>query len=109
MNRAPHRRGVRLLPWTGEGGKPCYLDTDGTGRLSRLADTAERVQLAMADDLLGHVDDVLADRRVTPDQLRFLLARMREALADVRRVAESRGARLAGAAWDEDDPGSGPP
>lgn len=31
---------------------------------------------------------------MTSDQLRYLLARMREALADVRRAAESRGVRL---------------
>ncbi|MFJ8631598.1 hypothetical protein [Streptomyces sp. NPDC093568] len=83
--------GVRLLPWTGEGGKPCYLGTDGTGRLSRVADAVECVQLGMADELLEHAADILADRRATPAQLRFLLARMREALTDVRRIAESRG------------------
>ncbi|KUL44679.1 hypothetical protein [Streptomyces regalis] len=85
---------VRLLPWAGEGGKPCYLDTDGTGCLSRMADTIERVQLGMAGDLLEHAADILADRRATPAQLRFLLARMNEALTDVCRIAESRGARL---------------
>ncbi|MFD7691175.1 hypothetical protein [Streptomyces sp. NPDC059781] len=84
---------ARLLPWTGEEGKPCYLLTDGTGRLSRLADTVEQVQLAMADDLLGHAADLLADRRATPDQLRFLLARMHESLTDVRRIAGSRAVR----------------
>ncbi|MER7371101.1 hypothetical protein ABT384_00355 [Streptomyces lanatus] len=83
-----------LLPWTGEGGKPCYLDTDGTGCLSRVADTVERVQLGMAGGLLEYADDMLADRRATPAQLRFLVARMCEALTDVCRIAESRGARL---------------
>ncbi|WP_405675751.1 hypothetical protein OG292_10355 [Streptomyces sp. NBC_01511] len=30
---------MRLLPWTGEGGKPAYLSTDDKGSyLSRLAD-----------------------------------------------------------------------
>ncbi|MBC9726738.1 hypothetical protein [Streptomyces sp. TRM68367] len=82
---------ARLLPWTGEGRKPCYLVTDGTGYLARLADIVEAVQLDMADELLGHADDLLADRRATPDQLRFLLARMSEALTDVRRIAVSRG------------------
>ncbi|MDO0914780.1 hypothetical protein QQM39_29305 [Streptomyces sp. DT2A-34] len=96
---------VRLLPWTGEGGKPCYLDTDGTGHVSRVADTIERVQLGMAGDLLDHVADMLADRRTppTPAQLRFLLARMSEALSDVRRIAESRGARLPVPPCDEPD------
>ncbi|MFF0202293.1 hypothetical protein [Streptomyces sp. NPDC005017] len=85
---------ARLLPWAGTEGKPCYLVTDGTGYLSRVADTIESVQLGMAGDLLGHAADLLADRRATPDQLRYMLARMHEALTDVRRVAESRGARL---------------
>lgn len=84
----------RLLPWTGDEGKPCFLVTDGTGPLSRLADTVEHVQLEMALGLLGHVDDLLADERATAAQLRFTLARMREALTDVHRIAESRGARL---------------
>ncbi|WP_369175168.1 hypothetical protein AB5J49_17390 [Streptomyces sp. R28] len=86
--------GARLLPWTGAEGKPCYLVSDGVGHVSRVADTVESVQLDMADDLLDHVADMLTDRRVTPAQLRFLLARMSEALTDVRRIAESRGARL---------------
>jgi hypothetical protein len=82
------------MPWTGEDGKPCYLITDGTGRLSRMADTAEKVQLGMAGDLLGHAADMLADDRATSAQLRYLLAGMQGALTDVLRIAESRGARL---------------
>ncbi|MGC0331835.1 hypothetical protein RKD23_004825 [Streptomyces sp. SAI-170] len=85
---------ARLLPWEGTEGKPCYLVTDGTGYLSRVADTIECVQLGMAGDLLGHAADLLADDTATNAQLRFMLARMREALTDVRRIAESRGARL---------------
>ncbi|MFE1442148.1 hypothetical protein [Streptomyces sp. NPDC058739] len=85
---------ARLLPWAGSEGKPCYLVTDGTGYLSRMADTIESVQLGMAGDLLEHAADLLADQRATSAQLRFMLARMREALTDVRRIAESRGARL---------------
>ncbi|WP_328881500.1 hypothetical protein [Streptomyces sp. NBC_00299] len=94
MRSANPATGVRLLPWTGEGGKPCYLDTGGTGPVSRVADAVESVQLGMAGELLEHVADMLDDRRVTPAQLRFLLARMSEALTDVRRIAESRGARV---------------
>jgi hypothetical protein len=89
------RAGVlRLLPWASPEGKPCYLDGDGTGRLSRLADDIEAVQLNMSAELLDHAADMLADRRVTSSQYRFLAARMAEALRDVHRIAESRGARL---------------
>jgi hypothetical protein len=84
----------RLLPWSSPEGKPAYLVGDGTGYLSRVADDIESVQLGMAADLLGHATDMLADRTCTQAQLRFLLARTIEALADVHRVAMSRGARL---------------
>lgn len=84
---------ARLLPWRTPEGKPAYLISDGTGRVSRLADTVEAVQLDMAGDLLDHVADLLDDHRTTPAQLRFVLARMSEALTDVRRIAVSRGAR----------------
>ncbi|MGX1561901.1 hypothetical protein [Streptomyces sp. NPDC055506] len=84
----------RLLPWTGIDGKPCYLVGDGTGYVSRLADDIEDVQLGMADDLLGHADALLAERRVTSAEVRYLALRLTECLRDVRRVAESRGARL---------------
>lgn len=85
---------ARLLPWTGPDGKPCFLLTGGNGYLSKVADQIEAVQLDMADDLLGHATDMLADCRATGDQLRYLLALMIEALTDVRRVAVSRGGRF---------------
>ncbi|MFJ4692050.1 hypothetical protein [Streptomyces sp. NPDC088766] len=86
----------RLLPWSDLDGKPCHLLTDdtGTGRLSRLADDVETVRLGMADDLLGHAVDLLGDARATAPQLRFLAARLAEALHDVHRIARSRGDRL---------------
>lgn len=93
----------RLLPWTGVEGKSCYLITDGTGRLSRMADTIESVQLGMAGDLLGHAADMLADDQATSAQLRYLLAGMRDALTDVLRIAESRGVRLLASTHDDPD------
>ncbi|MER8219969.1 hypothetical protein ABTZ58_05090 [Streptomyces sp. NPDC094143] len=84
----------RLLPWTGPEGKPCYLVGDGTGYVSRLADEIEYVHLGMADDLLGHAAELLAERRATSAELRYLALRLTESLRDVKRVAESRGARL---------------
>ncbi|MER7816808.1 hypothetical protein [Streptomyces sp. NPDC096153] len=88
---------MRLLPWTGAGGKPCYVIGDGVGHVSRLADDIEAVQLGMAADLLDHARDLLADHRATDAQLRFVVACMIEALRDVHRIARSRGARVPGA------------
>jgi hypothetical protein len=43
---------LRLLPWSGPGGKPCYLSTDDRdGYVSRLADRIEALQLGAADQL----------------------------------------------------------
>ncbi|MGW5130752.1 hypothetical protein [Streptomyces sp. NPDC004135] len=92
MDATPGRT-LRLLPWTGEGAKPCFLITDdvGGGRVSRMADIAEAVRLDMAARLLAHADDLLSD--ATEGQLRYLAERLTEALRDVLRVAESRGRR----------------
>jgi len=85
---------VRLLPWAGAGGKPCYAVGDGSGYVSRVADNVESVQLGMAVELLAHVEDMLGDHSATAAQLRYVVARMAEALRDVHRIAESRGMRL---------------
>ncbi|GGT91957.1 hypothetical protein [Streptomyces lateritius] len=100
----PATEAARLLPWTGEEGKPCYLIGDGEGYVSRVADNIESVQLGMAADLLGHVQDLLSDRSATPEQLRYVVARLSESLREVHRVARSRGARLAMAAIRADRP-----
>ncbi|NUP40354.1 MAG: hypothetical protein HOY76_25890 [Streptomyces sp.] len=85
---------VRLLPWATADGRPCFLLGGGSGYVSRVADNMESVQLAMAEDLLGHAADLFADGRATDPQMRFLAGRLAESLRDVHRIAESRGARL---------------
>lgn len=83
---------MRLLPWTGEGGKPCFLDTNGPDSyISRLADNLEAVQLGMANQLLDHMEDVELDCEAVPLPTAKLLC---SALRDVLRVASSRGDRL---------------
>ncbi|WP_406421673.1 hypothetical protein OH809_16490 [Streptomyces sp. NBC_00873] len=86
----------RLLPWLGPAGQRSYLVTDHGGRshLSRLADEMEAVQLQAGDILLSHAADILKDENVKPWELRYLSARLYEALRDALRVAESRGNRL---------------
>jgi len=100
-NKAPtaatmNRTTTRLLPWSSPEGNPCYLLTDdnGDGYLSRLADDIESVQLDMGSELLGHAKELLDDPKAGAGELRFLSARLTEALRDALRVADSRGARL---------------
>lgn len=101
-------RPTRLLPWATPEGKPCFLSSDGAGYLARVADTMESVQLGMAGDLLDHVADLLDDRKATADQLRFAVSCLSVSLRDVKRVADSRGARLPHDDTDLIGPDDGP-
>lgn len=86
---------MRLLPWTGEGGKPAYLSSGDEGSfVSRLADNLESVQLGMAENLLGHVDKMVTDRTPSEVELLSIVSTMSQALRDALRVAHSRGDRL---------------
>lgn len=88
--------GMRLLPWNGPDGKPCYLSTDKEGGyLSRLADDMEAAQLDTAEELLRHTNDLLnGPAEAAARELRFCVHRLCEALRDVLRIAESRGGRV---------------
>ena len=95
---------ARVLPWAGPEGKPCYLSGDSSGGyLSRFADNMEAVQLGLAADLIKRARTVLDTRKWTPGELHLLAVHLTDALTDVHRVAESRGARLADTAWDDPD------
>ncbi|MFE5595709.1 hypothetical protein [Streptomyces sp. NPDC056549] len=90
----PHNE-LRLLPWSGPEGKPCFLSTDdNNGPLSRLADQTEAAQLNASAELLEHATDVLADEEVDAEELRLLTRDLAAALGDALRVATSRGHRL---------------
>ncbi|CAL9493930.1 hypothetical protein ACPCC3_03705 [Streptomyces cellulosae] len=91
---------LRLLPWTGPDGKPCFLSTDDSGGyMSRLADNIESVQLGTATELLDYAIDMLtAD--MTPDDMRLLAKSLTGALRDTLRVATSRGHRLSSRSTD---------
>ncbi|WP_256638353.1 hypothetical protein [Streptomyces murinus] len=87
---------LRLLPWSGSDGKPCYLSTDDkAGYMSRLADNIEAIQLGTATELLEHASDTLNDPATDPEDLRLLAKELTGALRDVLRVATSRGHLLA--------------
>ncbi|QER84590.1 hypothetical protein [Streptomyces tendae] len=85
---------LRLLPWTGPDGKPCFLSTDDNGGyMSRLADNIESVQLGTATALLDQATDMLATD-AAPDDMWLLAKNLTGALRDTLRVATSRGHRL---------------
>jgi hypothetical protein len=87
---------LRLLPWLSAEGKPCFLapGDGGGGIVSRLADETEARQLAEGLDVLRSARRLLDDP-VTPNaEVRYTAIRLTECLADVLRVAESRGRRL---------------
>ncbi|MFC8247471.1 hypothetical protein [Streptomyces chartreusis] len=91
---APNR--LRLLPWLGPEGKPCYLSTDdGEGYMSRLADNIEAMQLGTAAELLERASDKLDDQDTGSEDMRRLAKDLTGALSDVLRVATSRGELLA--------------
>jgi hypothetical protein len=86
---------LRLLPWSSPEGKPCFLDPgDGGGTVSRLADEAEARQLAEGMHVLRGAREVLGDPLSANAEVRYSAFRLTECLADVLRIAESRGRRL---------------
>ncbi|MEW1887813.1 hypothetical protein [Streptomyces sp. IBSBF 3010] len=87
---------MRLLPWVGESGTPCYLSGDDPGgRMSRLADEVETDLLDSAQYVLREARALLAETGVGTRELRFTGVRLAESLQDALRIAESRGYRLA--------------
>ncbi|MEV7427079.1 hypothetical protein [Streptomyces sp. NPDC091212] len=100
-----HANSLRLLPWSSPEGKPCFLSTDGRGGMvSRFADDVEEAQTSVAAEVREDAIAVLTDRKARAGDLRLALARVTDALGDVLRVAESRGARLP---LPDDDDGDG--
>ncbi|WP_240965256.1 hypothetical protein [Streptomyces zingiberis] len=88
-------RSLRLLPWSSPDGKPCFLAAaDGGGYVSRRADEVEARQLADGLDVLLRARRVLEDPMSPQAEVRYAAIRLTECLADVLRVADSRGRRL---------------
>ncbi|UQA95017.1 hypothetical protein [Streptomyces halobius] len=85
-------------------GKPCYLAGDGTGYVSRLADSMEAAQLDSAAALMEEGRRILDGRRWTSGEIHLLAVELMESLTEVHRVAESRGARLPTPDYDHPDP-----
>ncbi|MER5753153.1 hypothetical protein [Streptomyces sp. NPDC002088] len=86
---------LRLLPWTTPDGRPCYLSTDSDhSKLSLLADDVETAQLDSGEQVLAGARAVLADPKAGEGAVRFALTRSAECLAEILRIAVSRGARI---------------
>ncbi|MEV3857104.1 hypothetical protein AB0J38_22580 [Streptomyces sp. NPDC050095] len=69
-------------------------DRGGSGRLSRLADEVEETQLDTGAEVLAAARAVMDDPVSPHAELRYAGMRLAECLADVLRVAESRGERI---------------
>lgn len=83
---------LRLLPWSGSGGKPCFLSTDDPdSHMSRLADNIEAIQLGAARELLEEASEALGDQGMSLDDMQCLAGELTGALRDILRVATSRG------------------
>jgi hypothetical protein len=86
---------MRLLPWTTPEGNPCFLSTDSDlSRLSLLADDIEAAQLDSGEQVLKGSRALLSDPKAGERAVRFALTRAAESLADVLRIAVSRGGRI---------------
>jgi anti-sigma regulatory factor (Ser/Thr protein kinase) len=87
---------MRVLPWTGEDGRPAYVDeADEDSFVTRLADGLESVQLAMAERLLRNVEAAWADRRPDTD-LTGMVPHLCHALRDSMRMTRRLRERLLG-------------
>ncbi|MET9860641.1 hypothetical protein ABZY93_15215 [Streptomyces smyrnaeus] len=87
---------LRLLPWTTDTGKPCYLNGDPGSSLSRYADEIEEAQLDDGDQALKRMVSVLGGKPTADadDETALAAKETAVALSNVLRVADSRGARL---------------
>ncbi|MDQ1046697.1 hypothetical protein [Streptomyces sp. V4I2] len=98
MSTSEHPRAadvLRLLPWSTPEGNPCYLSTDSDhSRLSQFADDLEEAQIDSGEQVLAGARAVLADPRAGERAVRFALTRAAECLADLLRIAVSRGERI---------------
>ncbi|OII67482.1 hypothetical protein BJP39_01070 [Streptomyces sp. CC77] len=86
---------LRLLPWTTEGGSPCYVSADEHGgTVSTFADHVEELILDAVEEAIPAAHAVLDRPTARPAELRVALNKMTRLLSDVHRVAQSRGERL---------------
>ncbi|MFE9333803.1 hypothetical protein [Streptomyces sp. NPDC006925] len=108
---------LRLLPWTTDSGKPCYLNGNADSTMAMYADAVEENQLEHGHDALTRAVQVIDTAEDEDNERTDALRVATAALSNCLRVADSRGARLpgcehaeitCGARERDDDDGSGP-
>jgi hypothetical protein len=78
-----------------DNGKECWLPPASEGGvLSVMADAAEADMMRSGREVLAHARGILEDSQLSNTELRFIASRLAENLAEVLRVAQSRGIRL---------------
>ncbi|WP_432092306.1 hypothetical protein [Streptomyces sp. bgisy100] len=86
---------LRLLPWSGSEGKPCFLSTGGDGGpLARLADSAEEGMISASGALVDYSEALLGRPSTSEEEILALASQLTDALRGMTRVAVSRGRRL---------------
>ncbi|MEU7318029.1 hypothetical protein [Streptomyces sp. NPDC007083] len=108
---------LRLLPWTTDSGKPCYLNGNADSTMAMYADAVEENQLEHGHDALKRAVQVIDTAEGEDTEQTKALKVSAVALSNCLRVADSRGARLpgyehaeisCGARGRDDDDGNGP-
>lgn len=93
---------LRRLPWT-EAGKDAYV-TPGDGIINRMADAAENMSLAQAEDLARQATRAARDPQASAQELRLLMRLLGAITQDAVNVAKLRGERLGMDNEDGEDP-----
>ncbi|WP_432107779.1 hypothetical protein [Streptomyces sp. AA1529] len=108
---------LRLLPWTTDSGKPCYLNGNADSTMAMYADAVEENRLEHGHDALKRAVQVIDTAEGEDTEQTKALKVAAVALSNCLRVADSRGARLpgyehaeisCGARLHDDDDGNGP-
>ncbi|MDJ0460549.1 hypothetical protein [Streptomyces sp. H27-C3] len=81
------------MAWTTDDGRPCYLAFVEAG-VARIAAATEASLLRSGRTVLAHARAMRTEPELSTVELRFLVARLYEALHDALTVAELRRARL---------------
>ncbi|GGO42292.1 hypothetical protein GCM10012287_02820 [Streptomyces daqingensis] len=89
-----HVTGLRRLAFPDGQGKTIYIQNGGAGIMAAVADGIEEGALNDAKAVLEMARHAMGPDGGDPQVLRFVAARLADALHDALRVAQARGERL---------------